>query len=100
MVGPRSQAMTQTSLERPGRPARTYTQTGSVDVDDLPSGPPPSPRAPDMIAIVRYQLHRVEAQATSLGRELVASRASERALHLVTATINAARTALRVIEQG
>jgi len=84
-----------TAETRIERPAHAVTQV--IDIDDLPSGPTPTRRDPDQLEILRYQLHRVEAQATSLGRELVASGASERALHLVTATIRAARTALRTL---
>lgn len=96
---------TETRLERPA-PRDTLTQTGSVDIDELPPPPPVVPRDTeqrlrDLLAAVRYQLHRVEAQATSLGRELVSSdHVGERALHLVTSTIGAARTALRVVDQA
>lgn len=102
-----------TRAERPQRD-RTITQTSSeIDVDDLPGAPDAAPARRDVaevVEILRYQLHHVEAQVVSLGRELMAATASaaaqadtppdpQRALHLVTSSITAARTALRAVDR-
>lgn len=74
-----------------------------ISVDDLPA-PPVLPRQVDLAELydaLRYQLRRVEALAMSAGRELATvtdATGVDRALHLITASLDATRTALRAID--
>jgi hypothetical protein len=99
-----------TRYDKPPRSPREHTVTlthSTVDVDDLPCAPAAAPARRDItevVEILRYQLHQVEAQVVSLGRELMATVQGvpsdpQRALHLVTSSITAARTALRVVDR-
>lgn len=106
----------ETKLDGPGR--RLIERTAllpdsalDICVDDLPA-PPVVARVPDLAELFEtllYQMRRVEAQVVSAGRELIQvslvgpdvsplSPSVDRALHLITASIDATRTALRVLE--
>jgi hypothetical protein len=97
-----------TKLEIPRPIERTVSLTASVevDVDDLPA-PLVVARPPDVAELfgaLRYQLHRAEAQVVSAGRELIqvaedrGASSVDRALHLVTASVDAVRAALRALD--